>query len=520
MADADAVISQTARDGAARSRIVIFILLWLVPSFYYLVLLTDGRFDLFRHVVLGMVFNDMLAHLLHGQFDVSPEIIGVEAFVHDGRTYSYFGIFCALLRLPLWTMSHLHDVDMTIASTFVAASLSWLFRLSAIRLVLSQASATAISVPLAFCLVLAFALQGEGIQFLRASVYQEVVLWASALASLFVFLVLRGVIRHRPSYFPMSPLVAGVAGLALFTRVSTGLGLYVATGLMLVVDIVRSGNTVAAIHAGTSRTNDWLRGAVSAICSQQFLTVSAVLAFFIVGVGIVNYGRWGNPLIFADLHAYKFYLKESPDNIAVIDNYGEFNFVRFALGAQYYFLPLWLVPEPDGKHLFEASSHELTFGAGLPPGTFLLSDPVVLILAVAFACLAIKPKRRPEMDIPYSVAAITGLSAPGILMLIAIVMIYRYRLEFYPPLNLAAFLGLALILQNGILKRLAWWKPLLVAAAVLGIVYAHLSLVLYKVSPGGSLAELNLSNGWLGLFARQLMIYYPSFGRLVAGWIH
>ncbi len=49
----------------------------------------------------GLVFNEMLVRLLHGRFDISPATIGDEAIVHGGRTYAYFGVFCALLRLPL-----------------------------------------------------------------------------------------------------------------------------------------------------------------------------------------------------------------------------------------------------------------------------------------------------------------------------------------------------------------------------------------------------------------------------------
>src|SRR6516225_2155146 len=48
----------------------------------------------FNHM-LGYTFNDMLYHLLHGQFDVDPQIIGGEGFIHGGKTYSYFGIFLA-----------------------------------------------------------------------------------------------------------------------------------------------------------------------------------------------------------------------------------------------------------------------------------------------------------------------------------------------------------------------------------------------------------------------------------------
>ncbi len=45
----------------------------------------------------------MLIHLLHGELTVDPEAIKLEtyseAFTRNGKTYAYFGVFPALLRL-------------------------------------------------------------------------------------------------------------------------------------------------------------------------------------------------------------------------------------------------------------------------------------------------------------------------------------------------------------------------------------------------------------------------------------
>jgi hypothetical protein len=69
---------------------VVVVMLFLAPS-------------LPRPVTMGLVFNSMMQHMLHGRFDVDPAAIlaGGEVYIRDGRTYSYFGVFCALLRLPL-----------------------------------------------------------------------------------------------------------------------------------------------------------------------------------------------------------------------------------------------------------------------------------------------------------------------------------------------------------------------------------------------------------------------------------
>jgi hypothetical protein len=67
---------------------------------YYLFLLSNGTFQLFAPEMLDKAFDNMLVHLLRGEVTVDREAIDFEAFTHDGKTYAYFGVFPALLRLP------------------------------------------------------------------------------------------------------------------------------------------------------------------------------------------------------------------------------------------------------------------------------------------------------------------------------------------------------------------------------------------------------------------------------------
>ena len=66
---------------------------------YYTFLITNGSFDLFsgaratnQPINLGLAFNNMLSHLLRGDFAVDADIITSEAFLRDGKTYTYFGV--------------------------------------------------------------------------------------------------------------------------------------------------------------------------------------------------------------------------------------------------------------------------------------------------------------------------------------------------------------------------------------------------------------------------------------------
>ena len=57
---------QSARNVIARRETFILAALWLAFSIYYLILLTDGHFDILRPIGLGLTFNNMLEHLLRG----------------------------------------------------------------------------------------------------------------------------------------------------------------------------------------------------------------------------------------------------------------------------------------------------------------------------------------------------------------------------------------------------------------------------------------------------------------------
>src|ERR1700740_3699932 len=70
-----------------------------IVAVYYLFLLSNGTFQLFAPEFLDKAFDNMLLHLLRGEFTVDRKAIGLEVISRDGKTYAYFGIFPALLRL-------------------------------------------------------------------------------------------------------------------------------------------------------------------------------------------------------------------------------------------------------------------------------------------------------------------------------------------------------------------------------------------------------------------------------------
>src|SRR5690348_9369522 len=118
-------------------------LLALLPAvaLYYAVLLligtgiATGKVGLFAPVDNGLAFNSMLEHMLRGSFDVDPAAITYEGMVRDGRTYAYFGVFVALLRLPFSLVGDLSSTDFTVLSCLLAAIVNAGFMLASIAVV-------------------------------------------------------------------------------------------------------------------------------------------------------------------------------------------------------------------------------------------------------------------------------------------------------------------------------------------------------------------------------------------------
>ena len=430
---------------------------------WYLVLVTGGGvLGAFPRQAHGQVFNSMLEHLLVGRFDVDPAAVGVEGFAREGRVYAYWGIFCALIRAPLLLVPGAIGRDVTLLSLVGAA---WLAGAAKLRLALGLRRALPAS-PVTDAAIGLFALYatlgGATVGQLKVSIFQEVVFWAFAQASLFVMVACGGLLRGEFGWRRLAVL-AGLAGLALITRVSTGIGLYAALGLLLGVLAVR----------------EWRRGAV---CRGWFVAVVILLGFIAVAGG-VNYGRWGSVATFADYDRY-LYNEVAPDRLLRMRAHGLFNLLRLPYGFQYYFLPFWAIPGADGASSLEAFRATYIDVAEYPPSSPFITDALPFILAI----LAVPAWRQ---DGGRLLALAAGLAVPWLLMMTAIYMAYRYRVEFYPLLDLLAAAGVMAIGRDArtravFARHLLWIAPVTVG----GVTLAHAMMVIYHASPFASPEQL------------------------------
>ncbi len=79
---------------------------YILPSFLICIVtwswfVTWGDWKFFEPEDFCGFYDALARSILHGHLDVPRDAIGVEAFTFEGKTYGYFGIGPALLRIPL-----------------------------------------------------------------------------------------------------------------------------------------------------------------------------------------------------------------------------------------------------------------------------------------------------------------------------------------------------------------------------------------------------------------------------------
>jgi hypothetical protein len=405
---------------------------------------------------LDLTFNSMLDHLLRGRFDVDPAIVGREGFTVGDQVIAYWGILPALLRLPMTLFPGWRTLDFTLGFSLVALAGMAATKLWTLRLIRSDVPGLPVWVDRAMRVVLVFS--GAQICFLRISLYQEVCLWAALWGALFVAAAIHAQLRGlgRGALLVM----ALTAGLAMLTRVSLGIGLVAAFGGVLLVEMVRSRRDLRG----------WIGTATAPMLLLMLL--GAVTA-------LVNLGRWGDPFTFADYHHYN-YNAVYPDRMVRMAEQGLFNLHRLPFGLIYYFAPVWVFRGADGQLLLEATRQKWIDAAELPPSSFLLTDPLLLVLGgIALAAWI----RHASADRARGIAVALGLAIPAGLMLCAVSMNFRYRLDFYPFFEFLAFSGLILA-GHGARAPGPRWTAVLAAMSVLGSLLVGAAYLVGRLGPG------------------------------------
>jgi hypothetical protein len=438
---------------------------------YYLFLLSNGTLQLFAPEMLDKAYNSMLVHLLHGEFNVDPTAIGFEALTRNGKTYAYFGVFPALLRLVAMPFTDIARAELARLSCLTALVVFAALQLRALLAVHNSLPAASRRRELLCVMVAATLLSGPQVYILgSASIYHEAILWAAAMASGFNLIVLRATFTEGGFRGRDMALLAILAGLAINTRPSIGLDLYLGTVLLLTWAVWCR----HAAHRGK-------RGYIAQVTRplESIWLPIAILGLLAAAAGGVNFERWGDPFTFADFRYYGE-VEHKASRAAVFLNYGEFNLGRIWIGALYYATGLpWLLKSISPYAEFLRAR---VVAIEAPPLTPLLTNPITVILAAIGVYRACQKSDVPGSLVPLRLTLL-GHTAPVIIVCGFFYFTLRYRFDFTPFMTLASLLGYRSACLAGFGAQQRWRKRLLITGIGLlavGIAFSHYVLLMHK----------------------------------------
>jgi hypothetical protein len=194
-----------------------------------------GPFNPLRLTVYENNFYDLQARaMFHGHLYLQNGALGIEGFVHDGRTYTYFGLFPSIIRMPILLFTSSLDGKLTAPYMLAAWLLTGLFAsmlLWRVRFLVRGDVAMGRAEATAFGVLLATIMGGTIWMLLAANpyVFNEDIAWSICLTLGSIFALL-GVIE-RPSRGRV--IASGVLILcANLDRATTGWACAVGAGLI------------------------------------------------------------------------------------------------------------------------------------------------------------------------------------------------------------------------------------------------------------------------------------------------
>ena len=420
-------------------------------------MLAAGRADFLVREPFGNFFDAQARAFLHGHWNVPASQLAFEGFLINGKTYTYFGTWPSVLRIPLLefapsTYGRLTQLSMLLAfAVFTAGviALHWRIR----ELLRPDApvgrgdTLLAVAVPIVLgC--------GSSVLYLasRAWVYHEAILWGVAWSV---------VAYERIIAFLRSPTAgrlgaaSAAATLAFSSRASVGLGPVLALALVLVGQLARWLRD--ALSDGPRRSD---RRPMRALARLDWMGVQESEPTggrrWIVGTGVgvaiptlvysyTNWSRFGS-LFAVPLYRQVFYRSDPPARRLLEANGGGY----FGLKS----VPTTLVQyfRPDALHL-HALFPWVTFPRSPPliidnlfisrsvSSSLSASMPALAVLAVVGILAACSFRVAGSGNARVLRGPIIGAAIGGIVVLTTPVVAQRYLSDWIPLIAIASLAG-------------------------------------------------------------------------------
>lgn len=166
-----------------------------LPYLWVLWDLWTGKINVLRSVAPDNFYELQARAMFDGRLDVPRGSLGIEGFLHGGRTYTYFGIWPSIIRMPILPFSHHWDGALTAPSLLIAWVLTGVFAgllLWRIRFMMRGNALVGRAEAASYGALMATILGGSVVLYIAAnpSTYDEDFAWSIALVlgSLFTLL--------------------------------------------------------------------------------------------------------------------------------------------------------------------------------------------------------------------------------------------------------------------------------------------------------------------------------------------
>jgi hypothetical protein len=454
-----------------------------------------------RQSIFQSNFFDLQARaMLHGHLSLPNGILGIEGFVNQGRTYTYFGLYPSILRMPILLVTHSLDGKLTPSSMLVAWLLTGLFSsllLWRVRYLLRGDCAMGRIEAAAYGVLMA-TIMGGTIWMLLASipyVFNEDIAWSICLTTAAIFTLL-GVVE-RPSYGRV--LASGLFILcANFDRATTGWACVVGAGFVAVWFL---------LGFGGPENRRW------------FVPVLAAGLIPLVLACALNYAKFGVPFgvpitdqVWSHVNAYRQRFLLANHNSEVGTEYVPTNVVTY-LGLDNLSLsrvfPFLTLPTSPPKALSGVLFDKLYRTASVPASTPLLFLLSIWGLVTAFRPRAIGQVARTRLLL------LAAASAAAALMLWGYIG-PRYLGDFVPFLVLASAVGVADIFRRleGRRRRVRVAFVTFIAALALFSIVANIGMGIVPNEEWTSTQALNYVSAQKAI---SDVTGHPLQGRIVRG---
>lgn len=438
---------------------------------WYVFLVTDTTFRFDVPEWYRGLYPSMWRSLLQGRFDLDRGDLPGEAFLRDGKAYTYYGFVPALLRgvlspvIPLdWTgMPELMEVIAALVVFVSFATAALLLKVHRTRPALFVAYL--VTVGLATPVV-------NGLS--RAHVFNEAGMWGAAWGSAFVAALV--VFCATPVDYPRRGrafvLMALFAAAALHSRLTVG-----ACALLV----------LAAVGA-------WSSMGARRLSRRSLLLAAGIVGAACVAQAAVNQGRWGSALTFRPIQLHESFLNTERGQREAIN--GAHRLDRVPTGLRYYFVPALHYLRPTWPFLKLGMEAKPSGDATLLPdaapfdhtefGMPLLWSTPALVLFALLGLLRLRSRQAWEARAALLLAGVTVLLVAFFVSFDTLVI--RYLMDFVPFL---AGLGLLALLGPGV-KRPAALGAMLAPLIAFSVFGTYVTTALLKVyGPCANAAEIH-----------------------------